>query len=333
MKLKLGIIGLPTNWESRYLPALRVLNDRFEVAGVYHSVLRIAENTARQFDATAHEGFRELVSRTDIDAVAVLSNDWYGLAPVHAACDHGKAVYCGSEIDFGPAAVHDLASTVEQSGVAFMAEFPKRYAPASLRLKELIATRLGHPELLFCHRRLRKEDRRADRTPAARIRRQLMEQLDWCSFLVGRRPESVQAISHSLGEDASTVDYQALSVHFAAQGDLPAAVAQISCGSYIKDSWEEAISFRPQAAVQVCCPGGVAFVDLPNSLTWFDEAGRHQESLDSEVGVGQQLLIQFHRAVTSLVRKMGDLEDVTFNLKVLSCAQRSILESSTIELS
>jgi len=44
-------------------------------------------------------------------------------------------------------------------------------------------------------------------------------------------------------------------------------------------------------------------VDLPATLVWFDEAGRHQESLDSERPVGEQLLTHFYRAVTSLVRR------------------------------
>ncbi|MCA9183490.1 MAG: hypothetical protein KDA51_18645, partial [Planctomycetales bacterium] len=56
---------------------------------------------------------------------------------------------------------------------------------------------------------------------------------------------------------------------------------------------------------------------------WFDEAGRHQESLESEMAVGQQLLTQFHRAVTSLVRKMGDLEDVYLSLRLLQAARES----------
>ena len=34
-----------------------------------------------------------------------------------------------------------------------MAELPRRHMPATLRLKELIATRLGEPQLLFCHLR------------------------------------------------------------------------------------------------------------------------------------------------------------------------------------
>ena len=54
----------------------------------------------------------------------------------------------------------------------------------------------------------------------------------------------------------------------------------------------------------------MAFIDLPSSLVWFDDAGRHLESLETEVPVGEQLLRQFHRTVTSLVRNMSDLNDV-----------------------
>ena len=39
------------------------------------------------------------------------------------------------------------------------------------------------------------------------------------------------------------------------------------------------------------------------TLVWFDTAGRHQESLDSERPVGEQLLTHFYRSVTSLVRQ------------------------------
>ncbi len=83
----------------------------------------------------------------------LLDGDWFGTLPIQAACEFGKAIYCGTEVDFEPTVAHELRKQVEQSGVAFMAEFPRRFAPATLRLKELIATRLGRPRLLFCHRR------------------------------------------------------------------------------------------------------------------------------------------------------------------------------------
>jgi predicted dehydrogenase len=67
-------------------------------------------------------------------------------------------------------------------------------------------------------------------------------------------------------------------------------------------------------------------------LTWFDEAGRHLESLDSERPVGEQLLMIFHRAVTSLVRKISDLEDSYRALAVLQAARQSMAELRRIPL-
>jgi hypothetical protein len=100
-------------------------------------------------------------------------------------------------------------------------------------------------------------------------------------------------------------------------------IAQISSGRYIPQGWQEAITYRPLAALQVSCEQGIAFVDLPATLVWFDEAGRHQESLESERPVGEQLLTQFHRAVTSLVRRTSDLDDAYRALCIVQEARNS----------
>lgn len=341
MRLRIGLIGLSGDWSHRHLPALRMLQDRFEVAGVYSSVAAFADSVAREFKTRQYDGFRELLRRDDIDAALMLESDWYGTAPVSAACDFGKAIYCGSEIDFDPQLATELKQVVDHAGIAFVAEFPRRYAPASLRLKELIATRLGQPQLLFCHKRLTCEQKngpRNGRSLAARADRELMELIDWCSFIVGHEIRSVYCTEHRRPsgdtQEQMGPDYQSLSIDLSAPHlPLGSTVAQISCGTYIPPAWNEAIAFRPPAAVQVCCEKGLAFVDLPNSLIWFDEAGRHQESLESEMAVGQQLLTQFHRAVTSLVRKMGDLEDVYRSLRALRAARQSAQERRAIELS
>ncbi len=343
MRLRLGLIGLSSDWQNRHFPALRMLKDRFDVRGVYSSVTAFSESVARDFDAQRFDGFREMLSSDKIDAVMMLESDWYGIAPLIAACDYGKAIYCGSEVDFDPQRAAHLKQLVDESGVAFMAEFPRRYAPASLRLKELIATRLGKPQILFCHRRLtcKTDDmQRNRRTLAARADRELMELIDWCCFIVGRGPRSVQSVFHranhadeSFATGAAATDYQSLSLDLSPPDAPPSStIAQISCGAYIPPAWQEAIAFRPPAAVQVCCENGLAFVDLPNSLIWFDEAGRHQESLEAEMAVGQQLLSQFHRAVTSLVRKMGDLEDVYRALRLLQAARESAEKRSAVML-
>lgn len=332
MKLRIGLIGLGEAWPQRHRPSLRMLHDRFEVRAVFNNVPLLAEQAAREFGAVHCDGYRQLVSRDDVDAVLMLENSWQGWLPMLAACDAGKAVYWAADLDFDDHLATELTQRVERSGIAFMAEFPRRFAPATLRLKELIATRLGKPQLLFCHRRLPGEGQRRDRSEGEgrRTHAELVQLIDWCRYVVGREPVSVGSIRHGRPDDP---DYWAITLEFApeSEGESP-VLAQISCGSYIPAAWHEAINFRPPSAMQIRCDGGVAFVDLPTTLVWFDEAGRHLESLDTELPVGEQLLTQFHRAVTSLVRKMGDLEDACRSLQILRTARTAADEGRKIEL-
>jgi predicted dehydrogenase len=134
-------------------------------------------------------------------------------------------------------------------------------------------------------------------------------------------------------EAGGAKDYQMMSLDFSG-GSQPGGgpVAQISSGRYIPGHWREAITYRPLAALQVSCQNGIAFVDLPSTLVWFDEAGRHQESLESERPVGEQLLMQFYRAVTSLVSKTSNLEDAYRALSIVEEAHRSFREGRRIAL-
>ena len=76
-------------------------------------------------------------------------------------------------------------------------------------------------------------------------------------------------------------------------------------------------------ALQVACENGIAFVDLPASLVWFDQAGRHHETLESERPLGEALLLQFYRNVTSLVLQSSSLEDAYKALAVVLAARSS----------
>src|SRR6478736_6159275 len=200
MKLRVGIVGLGEAWESRHRPALRTLSDRFEVRAVCCEVAHLAQQAARDFAAQEVDGFRALAAREDIDVVMILAPEWYGPLPVFAACDHGKSVYCGAALDIDdPAQARNLRQRVEQAGIAFMAEFPRRLAPATLRLKELIATRLGLPKLIFCHRRSPIDPGSAVRRPQKHcptIQREMIEQVDWCRYVAGTEPTSVIGIHH-----------------------------------------------------------------------------------------------------------------------------------------
>ena len=336
MKLRVGLIGLGDAWQQRHAPALRAMADRFELRAVCEQVQHLAEQAAAEFSAAAVDGYRALTRREDVDAVLILSPQWYGALPILAACESGKDVYCAAGLDLTAEEARRIKQRVEETGVAFVAEFPRRHAPATVRLKELIATRLGPAELLFCHQRSAAEagsGRRSPRPPQPSSIRELIELVDWCRYVVGRDATWVTGLMHTRGCAADEEDYQMMSLDFS-EPDRPGTgpVAQISCGSYIPADWQEAITYRPLAALQVSCQRGVAFVDLPSTLVWFDEAGRHQESLDSERPVGEQLLSQFHLAATSRGCKSNNLDEAYRALSVVQQARESHAEGRRIEL-
>lgn len=337
MKLRVGLVGLGEVWQHRHAPALRMLADRFEVRAICDQVGHRAEQAAAEFAASTVDGYRALAQREDIDAVLVLAPQWYGALPILAACDSGKAVYCAAGLDLDAEEARAVKQRVEQAGIAFMAEFPRRQAPATIRLRELIASRLGVPRLLFCHRRSMTEPAASGptnhRTPRPAACRDLIDLVDWCRYVVDRDPTGVTGLMHPSGCEPGKEDYQMMSLDFSERGQPGSGpIAQISCGRYIPADWREAITYRPPAEMQVACEQGVAFVDLPATVVWFDQSGRHQESLDSERPVGEQMLRQFYWAVTSLVRKTCDLEDAYQALRIVQQARRSHVEGRRLEL-
>ena len=328
MKLRVGLVGLGDNWQNRHRPALLALSDRFEVKAICCEIAKRSEQAAKEFNALPMDGFRAMVERSDIDAVLTLSPDWVGPLPMLAACEAGKAVFSSAALDIAPDQVDDVRRRVDQSGVAFMAELPKRYAPATLRLRELIATRLGPPRLMFCHERMPAEAqsnrlRRGEYCPL--VWRHLMESIDWCSYIVGRPPSSVCSALHEEHTDQRDAFYQMLNLEFVAESpDQSPVMSQMSVGHYIPERWSDALAYRRPASIQICCERGVAFVDLPSTVIWFDDAGQHTESLEMDMPVGEQMLSLFYRAVTSLVRRSTDLIDTYRAMRVVIAANESV---------
>ncbi len=335
IKIRVGLIGLGDHWQSRHHPALRALTDRFEVRAICCEVAQRAEKVAQEFNAFAMDGFRAMIARDDIDAILALATDWAGPMPILAACDAGKSVYSSAALDIAPDQVDQVRQRVDASGIAFMAELPRRFSPATLRLKELIATRLGRPLLLFCHERMTTEQqtdrlRRGEYCPLTM--RYLMELVDWCSYLVGVNPSSVLSSVYSPSTTLGDAFYQMVNLEFPSVDGKPSASAQMSVGHYIPEKWHDALSFRRPASLQISCENGIAFVDLPSRLVWFDSAGQHTESLEEERSVGEQLLTHFYRSITSLVRNKSDLADAYRAMVIATSANQSAVEKRRIEL-
>jgi predicted dehydrogenase len=302
VRLRVGVIGLGRLWETRHKPSLARLDDRFRVTAVYDPVFRRAELEAAQIGCAACEGLSALVERPDVDVIYLLSRQWFGLHPIALACAAGKPVYCALPLADELTELESLAKQIEQSGIVFMPEFARRCYPATLRLKELLATELGPPRLVVGHTRLYGFDRYAIPGPTTQIAPAPLTVdpgsylIDWCCFVFQSHPEGVQGFRCHVLPSPDHVDQESDFESFVAA--FPGgATAQMSYGRYHRVPWGDASRFLPAPGFQVFAERGAAWLEMPEKIQWSSSAGTKEERLALEPTVGDVLNDQFHRLV------------------------------------
>lgn len=326
VRLRVGVVGLGRLWETRHKPSLVRLNDRFRITAVYDQVARRAELEASQLGCAASEGLTALIKRPDVDVVYLLSPQWFGLHPIHLACNEGKAVYCALPLADDLADLEAIASVVESSRVVFMPEFARRCYPATLRLKELLETRIGPARLVIGQSWLFGFDRYAVPGPTTQIAPAPLSVdpgsylLDWCRFLFGASPTSVEGSRLAVFPDAggiagdveSASDFESFSVEF----DRGPAV-KIHYGRYHRAPWGEATRFLPPQGFQVFAERGAAWLEMPDRIQWSDSTGNHEERLPLEPTVGDILNDQFHRLVCGEEVQAPTIHDALENARTV----------------
>jgi predicted dehydrogenase len=331
-----GVIGLGRLWESRHKPSLTRMQDRFLITAVYDQVHRRAQLEAAQLGCVACEGLAALVDHPDVDVVYLLSPQWFGLHPAHLACAVRKPVYCGLPVAGDVAELEKLTERVEQTGTPFMPEFARRCYPATLRLKELLATTLGPPRLILGHSRLFGFDRYATPGPTTQIAPAplLIDPgsylLDWCIFLMQSLPTSISGTRcHVLPPGAgqpTEPDYESFVAGFPG-----GATAQIGFGRYDRLRWGEASRFLPGSGFQVFAEQGAAWMEMPERIQWWDSSGTHEEKLPLEPTVGDVLNDQFHRLVHNGQSLAPTIRDALEIARLVGDLKRSQAEGIVVQ--
>ncbi len=336
-RLRVGVVGLGRLWETRHKPSLARMEDRFRVTAVYDQVYRRAEMEAAQIGCAACEGLSALVERPDVDVIYLLSRQWFGLYPIALACAAGKPVYCALPLADDLAELEELVKLVEASGIVFMPEFARRCYPATLRLKELLATELGPPRLVVGHSRLYGFDRYALPGPTTQIAPAplLIDPgsylLDWCGFVFESLPEAVQGVrcrviptgaAAAAGEEP---DFESFVARFAG-----GASSHISFGLYHRASWGDATRFLPPPGFQVYAERGVACLEMPERIQWSGAGGIQDERLPLEPTVGDVLNDQFHRLVRGHHSLAPTIRDALINARLVRDVRRSQIEGGTV---
>ncbi len=330
-RLNVGIVGLGDNWESRYRPALRQLMDRLKVQAICDPVARRAELAAQESAASAVDSFQALVRRSDVSAVLILGPGWFGPLPAFASCVLGKPVFLANPTELSLDEVREIRRRAIAGNAMVMVGFGRRLSPATIRLKELAATRLGAPQIVFCHRRLPMPALPIEKIWRLMLR-ELVEQVDWCNYIIGRPARWVMGVAFPQFSGEHPAGYTMLSLDYSEESFGTGPIAQISCGCYFPSQWQEAIHYRPPPLLQVRCRNGVAFVDPPSTVVWFDEAGQHFETVEQEKSVEEQLLLHFYWAATQQGCRPSELDDAYRAILTVHEAQRSFREGRRLEL-
>lgn len=139
---RVGIIGLKpeTSWAARaHLPALRMLDEYFHVAGVANSHRESSEMAAVACGIPhAFDNAEALVASPDIDIVTVAVKVPNHFDLVKMALDAGKHVYCEWPLGNGLAEAETLASLAREKRVVAVIGTQARVAPQILFLRDLI---------------------------------------------------------------------------------------------------------------------------------------------------------------------------------------------------
>jgi predicted dehydrogenase len=152
-KIRLGVIGanVKAHWASRsHLPALLVGQD-FEITAVCTTKPQTAEEARQKYGARlAFHDYREMVTSSEVDAVAVVVRVPLHYEPTKAALLAGKHVYTEWPLGKTTAEAEELAALARQKGVQTAVGLQSRVSPPLCYMRELIAD--GYVgEVMACH--------------------------------------------------------------------------------------------------------------------------------------------------------------------------------------
>lgn len=302
--MRVGVVGLGKLWEGRHRAALGKLADRFQVTAIYDQVARRAANEAKSLRCVALDGLRATIARPDVDAVYLLNPQWFGLEAAWIAQSLGKPIFSALPVAGYSGELELLAASIHRNdGPIFVPEMARRFYPATLRLQELLASRLGRPRRIVGHARFFGYDRYGTPGPETQSAPIPLavdpggNLVDWCCFVMNQRPRFVQAFGGRAlpGEETPAVpcdaeDYGGFLLDFG-----EGVVAQVTYERYHRSAWGEATRFLPTPGFQVAAENGMAWLEMPDRIQWCDSADILDERLPLEPSVGELVNQHFYR--------------------------------------
>lgn len=309
-----GLIGTGAVWERRYRPVLSRMAQRLTIRAVYDPVPARAQLVAAEYQAPVAASLTQLIHRTDVHGVLILDPGWMGLVPAEVACQARKPAFLAGSLGDDLEAIHRLHRRAQEHDVLLMTEFSRRHTPASNRLRELTATRLGAVRRISITASLPSPEA----LPGERVPTDfLVGLLDWCMYITGRIPTSVHA--QPLHGGAEQTGWKVELGFRRGQADGWSAAAEI----FLLNS--AGATSHPHPLHRVECERGVASTAQPTEIVWEScQTERAVESLVSDRSEAEVMLDAFCRRVVGGVVPTADVLDVCRGLALVRAVQASL---------
>lgn len=306
--LDVALIGLGQDWERRYRPALLNLRHRMRVRAIQSAVGSLAEQTAAELRCEVAGGIMSLMQRSDVRALLILDTAWYGSVPAEFACRTGKPAFLAGRLGDWVPRTGELLPLAVESETPLMPDFGHRYTPATSRLKELIATRLGRPDEIVVH--TRAASAAAVNGAAAELDRETwLAALDWACHLVGTAPAEVRGRFSAEEDREATISF----VRSAAGGAPALARVVLHRHSHTDVDW----------TAEIRCRKGVARLKGGTEIEWEDGDERRSESLSGERGGVEVMLDHFSRRAVGGLIPVPTLDDLSLAARLAEAASAS----------
>lgn len=328
--LNVGIIGFGPAWESRYYPALRKLRDRIRPIAVYDAVQTRAEAMAVELEAERIDGVYSLIARRDVRAILLFDANWHAEIPLHFACQQHKPVFIAGSLGDNVTQIQILQTYAANHGISLMPELSRRYTPATLRFRELLATSLGRV------RRLRLELT----LPTAAVQPLVPGQsteldllvglVDWCRCVIGLQPQSISSrtvlpIPSLRGKLTRIREIDLIFNRSATDGELGRAEIRLKIPGAELSPSESDMTLHCQAD----CAHGHATLTGSDQLSWRIGNIYHHDSLSTERTEVELMIDHFTRRVLGGLIPIPSLEDVCQSLAWVQAVSQPSGEETT----
>lgn len=278
--IPLGIVGGGPAWEARYRAAVLALT-RGRVAAVFSPQPCDGEVLAQETGGQLFHSLRRLVSHPGVKALLILESGWSRDWAVQLASSQQMPVFVASPVDDALSRVADSLAGQEAEGDVIVPGVLLRATPATLRLRELIATHLGPVQSLAIE---------STGTPDS-VETRVIELIDWCRSLLHGMVTQVHRKSEQHGESL----VMSFARRTTAATLVPVEIRLHSSENSGASPQHHADGTLPQIRIQ--CLHGEAELLSETHIQWQTTTQTYDETLENDRPAEQVLLDLFLRRV------------------------------------